>query len=49
VLSGFCELAIRRRQESMPEPDQAVEHDETPKAAAAATPELNSSARPMTF
>ena len=40
---------IRRRQEAMPTPDEAAEHDERPAEAAAATPETNSSARPMTF
>jgi hypothetical protein len=40
---------IRRRQEGMLTPDLAVEHDDTPQAAEAATPEPNSSANPMTF
>jgi len=40
---------IRRRHKAMPTPDQAVEHDQEPEAAAAATPESNSSAKPMTF
>jgi len=40
---------IRRRQETMPTPDQAVGHDEGPAEAAAVTPEPNSSAMPMTF
>ena len=40
---------IRRRQEAMPTPDQAARHDERPAGAAAATPEPNSSANPMTF
>ncbi|HQU42786.1 MAG TPA: helicase, partial [Pirellulales bacterium] len=40
---------IRRRQEAMPTPDQAAEHDERPAEAAAAMPEPNSSAKPMTF
>ena len=40
---------IRRRQEAMPTPDQAAEHDERPAEAAAATPEPNSSANLMTF
>lgn len=36
---------IRRRQEAMPTPNQAIEHE----APAAATPDPISSARPMTF
>jgi hypothetical protein len=40
---------IRRRQEAMPSPDQAAQHDERPAEAAALTLEANSPARPMTF
>ena|SRR5487761_1275642 len=40
---------IRRRQEAMPTADQAVEHEDAQEVAAAATPEPNSSAKPMTF
>jgi len=42
---------IRRRQETMPTPDQAAPHDEGSGEAAAVPPESgeNSSAQPMTF
>ncbi|HZZ81340.1 MAG TPA: DEAD/DEAH box helicase family protein, partial [Gemmataceae bacterium] len=40
---------IRRRQEAMPTPAEAAQHGERPAEAVAATPETNSSARPMTF
>ncbi|HVC96348.1 MAG TPA: hypothetical protein VND64_21870 [Pirellulales bacterium] len=40
---------IRRRQETMPTPDQPVADDEGLAEAATVTPEPNSSARPMTF
>jgi len=40
---------IRRRQEAMPTPDHGGRHDERPAETAAATPEPNSSAKPMTF
>ena len=40
---------IRRWQEAMPTPGQAAQHHEPLTEAATATPETNSSARPMTF
>src|SRR5581483_4034281 len=40
---------IHRRQEVMSAPDRAAQRDEPPAEAAAATPETNSSATPMTF
>jgi hypothetical protein len=45
-MTGF---GVRRRQEAMPTPDQPAQHDKRPAEGAAATPEPNSSARPMTF
>jgi N12 class adenine-specific DNA methylase len=40
---------IRRRHEAMPTPDHAAQHNAAPYGAAAAIPEPNSSARPLTF